>query len=87
MANKIIIKKGDPYGYLVMVRRVSSNEHEFKCMVRGCDKTTTQKTGAVTNGHVKSCGCLRYSKDPGPTPKSKNDEYINYLAFHAPWVA
>lgn len=60
MTKAIGLSKGQRFGRLTVVREVKVGSHGAKTWLCKCDcgGTRTTSSGALTNGNVKSCGCM-----------------------------
>lgn len=58
---------GKRYGKLVVIEKTDERRHGvvvWKCQC-DCGKITKVTTGNLNNGHIRSCGCLRYDHNQG----------------------
>jgi hypothetical protein len=75
MPAKVIMKKGDVYGRLTIVKEVNRDSamRYFKCRCE-CGNFTVTSLGNLRSGTTKSCGCIMLDK-PQTVTVNKGDRY------------
>lgn len=75
---KAVDKKGQRFGRLVVIRRLSKTKHGHLLWLCKCDcgKIRNATTGDLNSGDVKSCGCLYRLNEK---ESIKNQAFVRHL--------